>query len=156
MLPQIERWTSWLVNDVVIDSSVLGAWILPDEPAHAHAVRFMDAVGDGTIDPVLAAHFQFEVRHGLVRAARRGRVEWDDLPRYFRALDALEATIVPLSVPYKPVLDLARQHQLTWGEANWVEVAARLDLPLVTADRRLVRSVHDDVAIVVDVGEAPA
>jgi len=144
------------VSDVIIDSSVAIAWVLEDEPAHDAAVQFMDALGDGTFDPVIAAHFRFEVRHALVRAARRGRVDWADLPRWLEALDALEATVVALSEVDEPVLDLARRHQLTWSDANWVEVAARLDIPLLTADVRLIRSVPDDVAILVDVADAAA
>ncbi len=144
------------MTEVVVDSSVLGAWMLGDEPAHVAAEQVVDAFGDGTYEPVFAAHFRFEIRHALVRAARRGRFDWADIPRWLAAIDALEARLVPLSESDTPVLVLAQRHQLTWGDANWVEIAAREDLPLLTADRRLVRSVPDDVAIVVDVREAAA
>ena len=144
------------MNVVVIDSSVLGAWMIEDEPFHEAALRLMAAVGDGRIEPFLAGHCQFEVRHALVRAARRGRVAWADLPRWFDALDALEATIVPLADKDKPVLALAERFQLTWSDAHWVEISARLDIPLVTADFRLIRSVPDEVAILVDVRDAAA
>ena len=144
------------MTEVVVDSSVAIAWILEDEPAHDDALRFVDASSDGTYDPVVAAHFRFEVRHALVRAARRGRVDWADLPRWLDTLDALGATIAPLSVDDQPVLDLARRHQLTWSDANWVDVAIRGDLPLVTADLRLIASVPDEVAILVNVREVAA
>ncbi len=140
----------------LIDSSVLGAWFMDDEPAHGAAVLLMDQVGAGEIEPVLAEHCHFEIRHALVRAARRGRVPWDSLPRWFDVIDALEATVAPLSETDDPVLELAQRHQLTWSDANWVEVAGRLDVPLVTADVRLIRSVPDEVAILVDVREAAA
>lgn len=144
------------MNVAVIDSSVLGAWVIDDEPAHDAAKRFMHLVGAGDIEPLLAEHCRFEVRHALVRAARRGRVAWEELPRWFKALDALEATIVPLAETDRPVLALARRHQLTWSDAHWVEISARLDVPLVTADLRLIRSVPDEVAILVDVRDAAA
>jgi hypothetical protein len=48
-------------------------------------------------------------------------------------------------------MSLSRRHQLTWSDANWVDVAIRGDLPLVTADLRLIASVPDEVAILVDV-----
>lgn len=144
------------MNDAIIDSSVVGAWMIEDEPFHDAAMRLMAAVGDGRIEPFLAGHCQFEVRHALVRAARRGRVAWADLPRWFDTLDALEPTIVPLTEKVEPVLALAERFQLTWSDAHWVEIAARLDIPLVTADLRLIRSVPDEVAILVDVRDAAA
>lgn len=130
--------------------------MIEDEPFHDAALRLMAAVGDGRIEPLLAGHCEFEVRHALVRAARRGRVAWADLPRCFHALDGLEATIVPLAEKVEPVLALAERLQLTWSDAHWVEIAARLDIPLVTADLRLIRSVPDEVAILVDVRDAAA
>lgn len=138
----------------LIDSSVVVAWVLPDEAAHAAATRLMVSVANGEIEPVFAAHLRFEVRNGLVRAARRGRIVWDDLPFWLDAIDALEAPTIALSVSDAPVLAIARAHHLGWSDAHWVEIASRLDLPLVTADMRLLRSVPDVVALVVDVREA--
>jgi predicted nucleic acid-binding protein len=68
----------------------------------------------------------------------------------------LGATVVPLAEMDAPVLELAQRHRLTWSDAHWVEIAARLELPLVTADPRLIRSVPDEVAILVDVRDAAA
>lgn len=144
------------MSEVVIDSSAAVAWILADEPGHEEALAFMTHIGAGTFDPVFAAHFGFEIRNALVRAARRGRMHLADIPQWLAAIDALEARSVPLSEVDAPVLALAQRHQLSWGDANWVEIAAREDLPLLTADRRLIRSVPDDVAILVDVREAAA
>ena len=140
----------------LIDSSVLAAWILPDEEAHDAATRLMVSIANGEIEPVFAALLRFELRNGLVRAARRGRIGWDDLPALLDIVDALEASTVPLSASDDPILALAQAHQLGWGDAHWVEIASRLDLPLITADLKLVRSVPDLVAIVVDVREAAA
>ncbi|MEO6206343.1 MAG: type II toxin-antitoxin system VapC family toxin [Candidatus Limnocylindrales bacterium] len=140
----------------LIDSSVLAAWILPDEEAHDAAARLMVSIASGEIEPVFAAHLRFELRSGLVRAARRGRIGWDDLPAVLDIIDALEASTVALSTSDAPFLALVHAHQLGWGDAHWVEIASRLDLPLITADLKLIRSVPDEVAIVVDVREAVA
>lgn len=142
------------MTDVVLDSSVAVAWALPDEYLHPAAMRVMDQFGLGELEPFVAGHFAFEVRHGLVRAARAGRVGWSTIPSWIGAIDAVEATIVPLVDDDAMILRLARQHGLTWGDAHWVEVAMRLDLPLVTADRRLARAIPDEVAIVIYVGDA--
>jgi len=144
------------VTDVVVDSSVAVAWALPDEHLHPAAIRFIDQLGVGRLEPFVAGHFAFEVRHALVRAARTGRVAWSAVPEWIVAIDALDATIVPITTDDEAILGLARQHGLTWGDAHWVHTAARLDLPLLTADRRLAHAVPDEVAIVVYLGDDAA
>lgn len=144
------------MNDVVIDSSVAVAWALPDEHLHPAAMRFIEHVGAGRLEPFVAAHFQFEVRHALVRAARAGRVAWSTIPRWLTAIDDLDSTVIPLTGDDEVILDLAARHGLTWGDAHWVHTAARLDRPLLTADRRLARAIPDEVAIVVYLGDDEA
>ena len=144
------------MTGVILDSSVAVAWALPDEHLHPAAMRVMDQIGLGGFEPFVAGHFAFEVRHGLVRAAQAGRVAWSTIPGWIGAIDALDATIVPLRSDDAMILSLARQHGLTWGDAHWVEVAMRLDLPLVTADQRLARAIPDEVAIVIYLGDDQA
>lgn len=155
-MPQTEPWRSWRVSDVVIDSSVAVAWALADEPAHGAATRIIDEIGDGTLQPVVAGHFRFEVRNALTRAARGGRISWDDVRAWLRALDALGSTDVPLTEDDRPVLKLSERYGLTCGDAHWVDVAMRTDLPLLTADLRLARAVPDEIAIVVYLGDEQA
>lgn len=152
-MPRTARWLSWLVNDVVIDSSVAVAWMLADEPLHEHARRFRATLEAGERDPIVAEHFGFEVRHALIRAARRERIAWPEIREGFAALDAFEPRLVPLRRRDDPILDLVQRFGLTWGDAHWVDVAMRLDLPLLTADLRLARAIPDDVAIVVYLGD---
>lgn len=144
------------MSGVVVDSSVAVAWALPDEHLHPAAIRFIDQLADGRLEPLIAPHFAFEVRHALVRAARAGRLAWSTIPEWLAAIDALDATIVPLGADDEVILALAERHGLTWGDAHWVQVAAQLDRPLLTADRRLARAVPDEVAIVVYLGDEEA
>lgn len=155
-MPPTEPWRSWPVSDLIIDSSVAVAWALPDEHLHPAAIRFVEQLGVGGLEPVVAAHFAFEVRHALVRAARAGRVAWSTIPRWLAAIESLDATIVPLTAEDEVVLGLAERHGLTWGDAHWVQMASDLDRPLVTVDRRLARAVPDEVAIVVYLGDEEA
>lgn len=155
-MPRTARWMSWLVNDVVIDSSVAVAWMLADEPLHEHARRFRATLEAGERDPIVAEHFGFEVRHALIRAARRSRIDWPEVRAAFATLEGFEPKVVPLRRRDDPIVDLVEGLGLTWGDAHWVEVAMRLDLPLVTADLRLARAVPDEVAVVVYLGDDQA
>lgn len=155
MLPTA-RWMNWPVNDVVIDSSVAVAWMLADEPLHEAARRFRATFRTGGREPIVAEHFGFEVRHALIKAARRERIAWPEVREGFAAIEAFEPTVVPLRGRDDPVLDLAHELGLTWGDAHWIDVAMRLDLPLLTADLRLARAVPDELAIVVHLGDDQA
>ena len=144
------------MSDVVLDSSVVAAWALSDEELHPRALRIVDRLEAGELEPVVAIPFRFEVRHALVRAARAGRVAWATLPDWFAAVDALGATMFEPPDDTAVLIDLARRYGLSWGDAHWVDVAMRLDLPLLTADLRLARAVPDEVAIVVYLGDDQA
>ncbi len=143
----------WRVTDVVVDSSVAVAWMLADERLHEAARRFRTTLETGDREPIVAEHFGFEVRYALIRAARRGRIDWSEVRAAFATLEAFEPKVVPLRRRDDPILDLVERLGLGWGDAHWVDVAMRLDLPLVTADLRLARAVPDQVAIVVYLGD---
>jgi len=150
---RIERSRTWLVSDVIIDSGIAVAWVLADEPLHDIARAFRATLVNGEREAIVAEHFGFEVRHALIRAARRGRIDWPEVRRAFAAIDGFEPTVVPLRRRDDPIIDLVEKLGLTWGDAHWVDVAMRLDLPLLTADQRLARAVPDRVAIVIYLGD---
>jgi predicted nucleic acid-binding protein len=68
-------------------------------------------------------------------------------------LEAFQPTMIPLRWRDGSIVDLVERLGLGWGDAHWVDVAMRLDLPLLTADLRLARAVSDEVAIVVYLGD---
>lgn len=144
------------MSDVVLDSSVVVAWALPDEHLHPRALRVVDRLDAGEFEPIVAAPFRFEVRHAIVRAARAGRLAWSTVPDWFAAIDGLGSTMIEAPDDEAVILDIASRYGLTWGDAHWVDVAMRLDLPLVTADLRLARAVPDEVAIIVYLGDDEA
>jgi predicted nucleic acid-binding protein len=144
------------MSDVVVDSSVAVAWMLADEQLHEPARRFRATLAAGDREPIVAEHFGFEVRHALIRAAHRGRIDWSEVRAAFATLEAFEPKVVPLRRRDDPIVDLVERLGLTWGDAHWVDAAMRLDLPLVTADLRLARAVPDQVAIVVYLGDDQA
>jgi predicted nucleic acid-binding protein len=144
------------VSDVVVDSSVAIAWMLADERLHEPARQFRATLVTGDREPIVAEHFGLEVRDALIRAARRGRIDWSDVRPAFATLEAFEPKVVPLRRRDDSILELVERFGLGWGDAHWVDVARRLDLPLVTADLRLARAVPDEVAIVVYLGDEVA
>ena len=144
------------MTPLIVDTSVTVAWLLPDEPLHQRAIALRDQIVGGSIEPIVAAHHGFELRHALVRAAQRNRCSWPAISELLGTFDRMQMDIARDEVPDEVALRLCRDLRLTWGDSQWVALAMRLGLPLVTADVRLVRAVPEEVAWVLSLGDGPA
>lgn len=124
----------------MLDSSVVVAWIVGDEPWTLRALEMASDIAAGAVEAIVAPNLHFEVRGALVRSARRGRVSWGDVLPRLASLDAMSLVNARINMPDSDLLRLCRDYRLGWGDAQHALVAERLRLPLVTADDRLVRA----------------
>lgn len=143
------------VRRVALDSSVVLAWVLPDEPWHAQANAISADITAGLLDPVGASNLRFEVRHGLVRAVRRGRMDWDAVRAALVAIDAVSVGSPDIAYQDKDLLRLCRSHGIGWGDAHHAHLAARLEVPLLTADTRLVNAMRGSHVWVESIADRP-
>ena len=141
------------MTPVIVDTSVTISWLLPDEPLHRQAVALRDEIVAGLLEPIVASHHRFELRHALVRAAQRNRCSWLAIPAHLGTIDDMQLDIAPNEVSDEPALGLCRDLRLNWGDGQWIALAMRLGLPLVTADLRLVRAVPPDLAWIQALGD---
>ena len=112
------------------------AWILPDEASSATA-RLRDSLADdGAVVPSL---WPVEVGNAILSATRRRRIRAEEWPALCAFLDALpiEIEAVAPSRAWGRTLDLARGRGLSSYDATYLELAARLRLPLATLDSAL-------------------
>ncbi len=141
--------------EVVLDASIAIAWSLADEPWHKQAIAVARDIATDRLGVAVAPNFGFEVRHGLIRAVRRGRLDW---PAFLPRVQAINALDLP--VPIATLLDaeltsLCREHGLSWGDAHHALLASSLARPLLTADRRLIASLEDSGIWVEFIGDRP-
>ena len=117
----------------VIDASIAGAWILPDEADTLADDCQRALLVDQAIVPAI---WWFETRNLLIMSERRGRL---DRTATAKALDILAVyPIVRDEQPDGPaLLDLARFHGLTAYDAAYLELAVRTKSPIATLDKRL-------------------
>jgi predicted nucleic acid-binding protein len=117
----------------VIDASIAGAWILPDETDALAADCQRALLVDHAIVPAI---WWFETRDLLLMSERRGRL---DRTATARALEIL--AVYPIIRDEQPdgstLLDLARVHGLTAYDAAYLELAVRTKSPIATLDKRL-------------------
>lgn len=123
---------------IVLDASVVLAWLLPDERSDEARVLVHRGVRERIRAPSLLL---LEVANALRTAERRGRLR----PAARRSLldDFLSLPIVPEPVSGGAVLradELASRHSLTVYDAGCLELALSSRSPLATFDQALKRA----------------
>ena len=83
--------------------------------------------------------WHLETVNVLVTSMRRDRRDVDWLEEKFRALDTLDIKTDD-KLRLRDALDLAVKHGLSCYDAAYLELAKRLNLPLATFDKALIRA----------------
>ena len=120
----------------VLDCSVTMAWMFPDEATEA-TDRLREALLDTRA--FVPALWPVETANALLVATRRGRIAQDEWPEIRVHLDALPIEVDPVSGSrtWGAALDLANAHGISVYDAMYLELAARMRMPLATLDRAL-------------------
>ncbi|MBI4322393.1 MAG: type II toxin-antitoxin system VapC family toxin [Chloroflexi bacterium] len=120
----------------VVDTSVSMAWCFEDE-ANSFTEAVLDRLGEE--EAVVPAIWTLEVANVLLVGERRGRLTQAQSVRFVQLLHAL-----PIEVDSEAskgmsaeVLAIGRWYSLSAYDAAYLELAARLGVPLATQDTRL-------------------
>jgi predicted nucleic acid-binding protein len=144
------------VSTVVLDASVEVGWLLPDEPWHAAALSVAGRIAEGSLEAIVAPNTRFEVCNALVKAARRRRIGWHRVAVRIAELDAISIRVHAEPLGVAAVLAVCQEYRLGWGDAHHALLAQRLNLPLMTADQRLVRALQGSDIWVESILDQPA
>ena len=119
---------------IVIDASIVGAWVYSDES---------DGIADAAVEVLhddmglVPGLFWFEVRNLLLVGERRKRISTEATMAFLGRLDQLPL-VIDADCDSTRVMDLARRCGLTVYDAAYLEVAERHGVRLATLDRTLV------------------
>lgn len=127
------------MNATVIDASVMGPLLVPDERDSEHS-SLVGLLESGTV--IVPGHWHLEVASLGRSAVLRKRLDRDS---YIGGLDALGGyliTVDPLTASnaWTQSLRLALRHQLTPYDAAYLELAIRLGSPLLCDDIALANA----------------
>ena len=121
------------MSQPVVDASATLSWVLDDEFDPRAEAAFDFVSRDGGVVP---QHWHYEVRNGLLMAVRRERISPDHAGSRLESLRRFRWTTdsaADLSVTWRLALD----HNLTFYDALYLELALRQRLPLATLDGEL-------------------
>jgi len=132
----------------ILDASIAAAWFLPDEQNDA-ADELMDRLKLTTAS--IPSLFWFEIRNLFLMAERRGRLDVGDASLLMKQLRRFPLQNFD-TVDDDAVFDLARRRELSAYDASYLALALQRQLPLATADRRLVSAARQESVIVLGCG----
>lgn len=124
---------------VVIDASYAGAWILPDEIS-AQAEETLQQVLGGELTLIVPTLWHYEMCNLIAMAQRRQRVTVQQAEKAVEMLSLIpvESFDHQSLINKQRIQKFALQHQLSAYDAAYLELADRLQLPLLTGDKALV------------------
>ena len=131
--------------EIVLDASALLRGLLGES---REAEEIVGGVWDGDVQAHAPDLIGPESTHALLRLVRAGRLDVDDARRL---ADDVERT--PLDRHYSlgqaiPAFEFARTTGLSGYDAFYAVLSEMLELPLVTADRKLAAAVDGSVLVV--------
>ncbi len=117
----------------VLDASISASWCLADEasPVAERADALLDT--DTALVPRI---WWYETRNLLVVNERRGRITPVDSATFLRLLRSYPIEF-DQGESEEAILQLARQFQLSFYHAAYLEIAYRRGIPLATLDKAL-------------------
>jgi predicted nucleic acid-binding protein len=129
----------------VLDASIAACWCFKDEQSEKADLAFDLLEADYALVPAL---WWFEVRNIVLVGERRNRTSTEEVNGF---LDRLGRMTISISVlpQSSDVIDLARQHRLSFYDAAYLELAKREAMPLATLDKTLVDAARaEEIALI--------
>jgi predicted nucleic acid-binding protein len=120
----------------VVDASVVGAWLLPDEDDPAADALLRTLVSDTASAPALLRQEFANVLVNAIRRKRLGEQEAVVMIRRFEGLPIAMGRFEDLG----RALSLALRHGLTAYDASYLALAMERSRPLASLDKRLRRA----------------
>ena len=127
------------MSQLVMDASVTLTWLYPDETS-VEAYEVLDALADATA--MVPSIWTLEIANAVLVGERRQRLATADVSRFLGLIEGLriERDEQTSSRALAYILPLARGCGLSAYDAAYLELAARVNLPLATLDEKLKRA----------------
>ena len=119
---------------LVLDSSVSLSWFFPDERTGFTDAALELAAQEECWVPAL---WQLEFPNALLIAQRRRRLTRGERLEVLAEVVRLKLRVDPRIHELRAISDLAERHSLSTYDAAYLELASRLDAPLITLDAQL-------------------
>jgi predicted nucleic acid-binding protein len=128
------------MRQAVIDASVIISWFLPDETDGAYEAIL------NNIDKVrvhVPSIFEYEIMNILLNAEKRKRIDRSAVERVLEIVSQYPIVIDSSTSIFRENIkffEMARSCDLTAYDTAYLELAVRLNVPLITYDKLLLNA----------------
>lgn len=123
---------------IIVDSSVAIKWYLPDE-YEDKALKIKSDFTSGNILIAIPLLFFYEISNILRTTSRSLRIAGEDAVRAYQDVLLLNFMAYSSKELFKSALEKSLEWQITAYDAAYVILAENLQIPLFTADEKLVK-----------------
>jgi predicted nucleic acid-binding protein len=123
---------------MILDASVAAKWFLPGETFMDEARAIRRAMLDRTIALAAPIVLWSELSNAVVRAVRRGRIDYARAISVASELSEVRPLIEPIDLDGHATIRTALTTGLNAYDAQYLVSAVQRDLSVLTADRRML------------------
>jgi predicted nucleic acid-binding protein len=125
----------------VVDASVAVKIFVPEALSDRALAVFAKFAAADEAELIVPDFFFIECANVFWKWVQRSDYPEDDARAHLRDLAALGLTAIPAQLLADNALAIALAHRITAYDACYLAAAAQLELPLITADEKLARTV---------------
>ena len=132
---------------IVADASIILSWAYRETNVHLAEPVLRLIAAKGAIVPAI---WPMEIANSLELSLLRERISSEQYWQLLAAIRELDIQVEPLMEDriWDDVATLARRHHLTIYDAQYLETASRLRLPLATFDNELIAAARAEGVVV--------
>jgi predicted nucleic acid-binding protein len=132
--------------NIIIDASVIIKWLLPDEEDKIALKIKQDF--DGMILTIIIPHLTYyEIGNVLKTAIKRERISENSAKKLYSALIDLEFVVYATKDLFALALSKSIDFDISVYDASYIALAEYLQVPFLTADRKLLNKVKNKFVI---------
>ena len=137
------RNSRFSVSAFVLDTSIALKWLLEDEHDRAYSVALLHSVGDEH-RPIVPWLWFYEMANAILVQIRRERISAEEASAFLRLIGEMPIEVdTPDRLAILQPFRFARQNRLTCYDAAFLDLARRLNAPLATDDKELIRAASE-------------
>ena len=137
------------MKDLILDSSVVLKWYLPDEQGVNQAISLLSEFIDGNLRLHAPSLIDYEFVNAMWVAGRMGRINLEDRDAAFKNFINFEIIKVDLREISENLLRLATKHNRSCYDASYLALSELLKVSFVTGDKNLFNAVKSEIASIV-------